>query len=339
MAEWIEHAGEPASNEVRERAAAVEPRAAHVYAQPGGNRAERGLLSLDPEGRRLADFTSGVLVANLGHNPVAGGGACSIIWGWPICRQPANFFGGAADRLQRPDGIGSSPIGALLIRCAVSRGAAGWKGAVGSQRQRSRAESDLGRLPTPRRQRHLAGHPGRFSWQEGVGRRDDRQRDRSGTGSARPLPQLSAGRMLVLERRRQPLDLAPTGPSWTTCGKSSAAGCAPSSPSLTWGAAARFIPSLNICSCCKRFAANMTCVHPRRSAIELRPHGAVVRLHALRTGTGYRGAGQRIGQRRACGRRRRPCRSVRRDALRPGLRYLERLAAGLRRRAGHARRV
>ena len=42
---------------------------ADLHAEPGRVRAQRRLLPLHAEGRKLADFTSGVLVANLGHNP------------------------------------------------------------------------------------------------------------------------------------------------------------------------------------------------------------------------------------------------------------------------------
>ncbi|HTU26674.1 MAG TPA: aspartate aminotransferase family protein [Pirellulales bacterium] len=68
----IEHAGETASNELRRRAAAVEPAALRTFTPSlvAIARSE-GSYHWTPEGRKLADFTSGVLVSNLGHNPAA----------------------------------------------------------------------------------------------------------------------------------------------------------------------------------------------------------------------------------------------------------------------------
>lgn len=62
--------GEPASNALRARLAAVEPAALRTYtpSQLVIARSE-GCYHYTPEGRKLADFTAGVLVANLGHNP------------------------------------------------------------------------------------------------------------------------------------------------------------------------------------------------------------------------------------------------------------------------------
>ena len=68
----IEHAGEDASNRVRAAAARYEPRALRTYTPTQAVLARSaGAFHWTPEGRRLYDFTSGVLVANLGHNAVA----------------------------------------------------------------------------------------------------------------------------------------------------------------------------------------------------------------------------------------------------------------------------
>lgn len=66
----IAHRSEEQSNAVRRRAAAVEPRALRTFT-PSLAVIDRsaGSYHFTPEGRKLADFTSGVLVANLGHNP------------------------------------------------------------------------------------------------------------------------------------------------------------------------------------------------------------------------------------------------------------------------------
>lgn len=66
----IEHPGETASNALRRRLAAVEPRALRTYTPSLAVIAKsEGCYHWTAEGRKLADFTSGVLVANLGHNP------------------------------------------------------------------------------------------------------------------------------------------------------------------------------------------------------------------------------------------------------------------------------
>ncbi len=69
-------------------------------------------------------------------------------------------------------------------------------------------------------------------------------------------------------------------------------------------------------------------LHSRRSAGQLRPHRLAVRLHALRRRARHRRPGQGAGQRRAGRRRGRPGRPVRQHALRRRLRHLERLAPG-----------
>ena len=66
----IEHPGETASNDLRRRSAAAEPLALRTYTPSLAVLARsEGCYHWTPEGRKLADFTSGVLVANLGHNP------------------------------------------------------------------------------------------------------------------------------------------------------------------------------------------------------------------------------------------------------------------------------
>jgi 4-aminobutyrate aminotransferase-like enzyme len=66
----IAHRGEERSNEVRRRLLEVEPLALRTYTPTLAVIARSaGCYHWTPEGRMLADFTSGVLVANLGHNP------------------------------------------------------------------------------------------------------------------------------------------------------------------------------------------------------------------------------------------------------------------------------
>ena len=68
----IEHPGEDTSNEHRNIVQRLEPRTLRTFT-PSLAVLERsaGAYHWTPEGRKLADFTSGVLVANLGHNPSA----------------------------------------------------------------------------------------------------------------------------------------------------------------------------------------------------------------------------------------------------------------------------
>src|SRR5438046_6570887 len=61
--------GERASNAARDLAARFEPRALRTYTPTQAVLARSaGIYHWTPEGRRLYDFTSGVLVSNLGHN-------------------------------------------------------------------------------------------------------------------------------------------------------------------------------------------------------------------------------------------------------------------------------
>src|SRR4051794_33610628 len=64
------HPNESPSNATRDQIARYEPRALRTYTPTQAVLARSaGVFHWTPEGRRLYDFTSGVLVANLGHNP------------------------------------------------------------------------------------------------------------------------------------------------------------------------------------------------------------------------------------------------------------------------------
>ena len=66
----IEFEGEQQGNDVRRRLTTIEPRALRTFTPTLAVLARsEGSYHWTPEGRKLADFTSGVLVANLGHNP------------------------------------------------------------------------------------------------------------------------------------------------------------------------------------------------------------------------------------------------------------------------------
>jgi 4-aminobutyrate aminotransferase-like enzyme len=66
----IEHPGEELSNDIRRRLAAVEPHSLRTFTPSMAVvQKSEGSYHYTPEGRKLADFSSGVLVMNLGHNP------------------------------------------------------------------------------------------------------------------------------------------------------------------------------------------------------------------------------------------------------------------------------
>lgn len=67
----IQHDGEALSNDLRRRLAAVEPRSQRTFTPSlAAIASSAGCYHWTSDGRKLADFTSGVLVANLGHNPL-----------------------------------------------------------------------------------------------------------------------------------------------------------------------------------------------------------------------------------------------------------------------------
>ncbi|MDF1861080.1 MAG: aminotransferase class III-fold pyridoxal phosphate-dependent enzyme [Verrucomicrobiales bacterium] len=66
----ITHQNEPASNELRETLTSTEPNCLRTMTTSMAVLSKSaGSYHFTPEGRKLADFTSGVLVANIGHNP------------------------------------------------------------------------------------------------------------------------------------------------------------------------------------------------------------------------------------------------------------------------------
>src|SRR5947207_3643045 len=80
----VNHPAEPTSNRDREVAAAIEPHSLRTYTPSLAVLARSsGVFHWTPEGRRLYDFTSGVLVANLGHNPSRWMQRFSGLMGWP----------------------------------------------------------------------------------------------------------------------------------------------------------------------------------------------------------------------------------------------------------------
>jgi 4-aminobutyrate aminotransferase-like enzyme len=79
----IHHPRERQSNEARDLAAAYEPRSLRTFTPTQAVLAKSaGVFHWTPEGRRLYDFTSGVLVSNLGHNPSAWMARFASYLGW-----------------------------------------------------------------------------------------------------------------------------------------------------------------------------------------------------------------------------------------------------------------
>src|SRR5713226_8710956 len=65
----LHHSNESASNQARDVVSTHEPRSLRTYTPTQAVLARSaGVYHWTPEGRRLYDFTSGVLVSNLGHN-------------------------------------------------------------------------------------------------------------------------------------------------------------------------------------------------------------------------------------------------------------------------------
>ncbi|HYT90343.1 MAG TPA: aminotransferase class III-fold pyridoxal phosphate-dependent enzyme [Gemmataceae bacterium] len=79
------HPHEQPSNAARESIARCEPRSLRTYTPTQAVLARSaGVYHWTPEGRRLYDFTSGVLVSNLGHNPIAWMQRFTQYMGWPL---------------------------------------------------------------------------------------------------------------------------------------------------------------------------------------------------------------------------------------------------------------
>src|SRR5215212_4874829 len=84
MNEPLHHAGETRSNPVRDQVSRLEPKAQRTYTPTQAVIASSaGAFHFTPEGRRLYDFTSGVLVSNLGHNPRRWLERLQHYLGWP----------------------------------------------------------------------------------------------------------------------------------------------------------------------------------------------------------------------------------------------------------------
>src|SRR5947208_900412 len=90
----LHHPDETRSNPVRTDLVRVEPRALRTYTPTQAVLARSaGVYHWTPEGRKLYDFTSGVLVANLGHNPISWMKRFRRFMGWDeVQGAPGNEF-------------------------------------------------------------------------------------------------------------------------------------------------------------------------------------------------------------------------------------------------------
>lgn len=94
MTPLIHHPEETSSNATRDLLHRCEPRALRTYTPTQAVLARSaGIYHWTPEGRRLYDFTSGVLVANLGHNPSAWMRRFTEYMGWTGARWQGDTAG------------------------------------------------------------------------------------------------------------------------------------------------------------------------------------------------------------------------------------------------------
>ncbi|MFM7113171.1 MAG: aspartate aminotransferase family protein, partial [Planctomycetota bacterium] len=78
------HHGESVSNELRIGSSRVEPKCLRTFTPSQAVlSSSAGCFHWTPEGRRLLDLTSGVLVANLGHNPCSWMSRFTKAMQWP----------------------------------------------------------------------------------------------------------------------------------------------------------------------------------------------------------------------------------------------------------------
>ena len=94
MTASIHHAQETTSNTDRDVAAKFEPKSLRTYTPSQAVLAKSaGVFHWTPEGRKLYDFSSGVLVANLGHNPSSWMQKFTAYMGWSAAPwQQAGYF-------------------------------------------------------------------------------------------------------------------------------------------------------------------------------------------------------------------------------------------------------
>lgn len=86
----IQHPEEDLSNRIRAQIQRTEPRSLRTYTPSQAVLSHSaGIYHWTPEGRKLFDFSSGVLVANLGHNPIRWHERFINYLGWPKTFPPS----------------------------------------------------------------------------------------------------------------------------------------------------------------------------------------------------------------------------------------------------------
>ncbi len=102
-----EHADEPESNRTRHQSARVEPRSLRTFSPSQAVISHSaGSCHWTADGKRLWDFTSGVLVSNLGHNPTSWMRRFVGYMGWPS----AEALSVASDNVDTPGYFNAVPM-------------------------------------------------------------------------------------------------------------------------------------------------------------------------------------------------------------------------------------
>ena len=207
-----ESSGESQSDATRQVIARTEPQSLRTYTPTLAVIAKAaGCYVYTPEGRKLADFTSGVLVANLGHNPTRWWRRLQQYFGHEEPHGSGEFFAGApltaynaitpleAQACERLiANMRSQPGGGRMEQVMWS--ASGSEGVIKALR--------VALAQDPARQMILATRYG-FHGKKGLagavtGSEQDAERDPRVRFISFPREECSS-----LERRRQPLDVAP----------------------------------------------------------------------------------------------------------------------------------
>src|SRR6516165_5481182 len=93
MTTAVHHSREMKSNDFRDQVAQLEPKSLRTYTPTQAVlHHSAGIYHWTPEGRRLYDFSSGVLVANLGHNPSSWMQRFVQYMGWPTSPQQGESY-------------------------------------------------------------------------------------------------------------------------------------------------------------------------------------------------------------------------------------------------------
>ena len=199
MSNPIQHPEETRSNAHRKLLSQFEPKSLRTFTPTQAVLAKSaGVFHWTPEGRRLYDFSSGVLVANLGHNPLPWMRRFSQYMGWPETLPGGNgYFSALPMTAYNASTPVESAVSRQLIELLQSRPGGQrleqvmWA-ASGSEAIQKALWAALAR---DRSAAHDPGDAVRLPRQEGTGRRRHRLRNRPRPRSTRALHQLPDGGM------------------------------------------------------------------------------------------------------------------------------------------------